>query len=88
MSRSWNTTDSPKSWDNNLRLDISGSPPRSMQVNTYMTWTNWYNVFYEDNENIFMLNICWINEKVQIVKNLSETSFYKVLKVPPDSTTH
>ena len=71
-----------------MLLDIRGSSPRSTQVNTYMTWTNRYKVFYEDSENISMLNISWIYKKAQIVKNLSETSFYKVLKVSPDSTTY
>ena len=30
-----------------------------------------------------MLNICWINKKVQIMQNESETEFHTVYKVSP-----
>lgn len=51
-------------------------------------WVKWKKCFLHKAGSYFVYNVCQIYKKAQMIVNLSETAFYKVSKVSPDSTTH
>lgn len=54
------------------------------------TWhlVKWRQCFLHRAGSYFMYNVCQIYKKAQMIMKVSETAFYKVSKVSPDSTTH
>ena len=69
----WNKQDKNRvnSWGRDMTESGRVTTCDQMQINT----NHWYKMKQSD---IFMLNVCWIYEKVLIIKNLSKMAFHKL----------